>query len=338
MPSDQILDDRMAEALAALAPARESYRSALIATAEEVRGLLATRGATAEARAARTAAELGTFAVGHIDIDRFASLQAAGESIADEEAPRLEAASRTLEALVERGDALHLARLEPGADLRDAVIEALGRAGSAFGAARTVELARAGRYDPAEHEAWLESFPPDRWNRRERELAPPLVVELDGADMRPAGLADVLDGSQKLVLVVRGDSPPAPLARLITPGVLVLQTDEPAQLSVAADASGPAVAALVPAGACRFVHQPDPETGRGRLVVSHMSEGKPKRTLGRISAFQQAEELHLLESLAGAWSGAAPEAAPSRDGGAPVAAADRLAAWILRQSGASGTG
>ena len=96
----------------------------------------------------------------------------------------LEAAARTLRSLLERGTDLYHVRAEPGADLRDAVAHGLGRIGRAFGAARTVELARSGRYDEAVHGGWLDEFPPSLWSGRERALAPALVVEVDGAGTR----------------------------------------------------------------------------------------------------------------------------------------------------------
>ncbi len=71
MPSDKPTDERAASALQVLEKAREDFRSALVATSEELRGLLDAGSATADARAERTAAELGAFAVGHIDIERF---------------------------------------------------------------------------------------------------------------------------------------------------------------------------------------------------------------------------------------------------------------------------
>jgi hypothetical protein len=34
------------------------------------------------------------------------------------------------------------------------------------------------------------------------------VVEVDGGDLQAGGLAEFLDGAQKIVLVVRGPAPP----------------------------------------------------------------------------------------------------------------------------------
>ncbi len=343
MPSDKTTDEHVKRVMDVLTRAREDFHSALVATAEELRGMLDAGSATAEAHAERTAAELGAFAVGHIDIERFASFQESGAPVAESEAPRLEAAARTLQSLVDHEDDLYFVQVAKGADLRDAVASALARAGRSFGAARTVELARSGEFDESMHGGWMDSFPPTLWSRRERDLAPPLVVEIDGADLRPGGLADFLDGEQKIVLVVRGTAPPAALSRLITPGLLVVQTDDPTDLGIVAEAEGPAIAALVPADACRFVHVPAADGGRGRLTVHHMPTEEPKRPLGGISAYQQTEAWRHLAVLAAGWGLTAPEAtAPSGDGAtapAPTAsAADALAAWILRQADISGTG
>ena len=68
MPSDKTTDERVSRAQEVLAKAREEYHSALVATSEELRGLIDAGSATAEAKAERTAAELGSFAVGHIDV------------------------------------------------------------------------------------------------------------------------------------------------------------------------------------------------------------------------------------------------------------------------------
>ena len=343
MPSDKTTDERASRALEILEKAYENFHSVLVATSEELRGLLDDGSASTEARAERTAAELGAFAVGHIDIERFASFQATGEPVAVSVAPRLEAASRTLRSLLERSADLYYVRVEPGADLRDAVSSGLGRAGRAFGAARTVELARSGKYDDAAHGGWLDRFPPALWSRRERDLAPPIVVEVEGADLRPGGLTEFLDGAQKIVLVVRGTAPPAALARLITPGLLVIQAEDPADLALVAETDGPAIAALVTGDACRFVHLPATDGIRGRLSVQHMTASEPKRALGSLSAFQQTEAMRHLAALAGGWGpGATQAVAPSGDGATaplPVAsAADTLAAWILREADMPGTG
>ena len=54
MPSDKATDDRASRALEVLEKAREDFQSALVATSEELRGLLDAGSATDEARAERT--------------------------------------------------------------------------------------------------------------------------------------------------------------------------------------------------------------------------------------------------------------------------------------------
>ena len=93
-------------------------------------------------------------------------------------------------------------------------------------------------------------------------LRPPLVIEVEGQDLRPASMAELLEGGQKIVLVVNGPAAPAPLVRLITPGVTVIQTDDPAELSALGAVAGPGIAALMPEGAAKFMHLP----GKGRVA------------------------------------------------------------------------
>jgi hypothetical protein len=74
-----------------------------------------------------------------------------------------------------------------------------------------------------------------------------------------------------------------------------------------------------------------------------MPAAEPRRALGGISAFQQAEGMRQLAVLSAGWGLATPEpVAPSGDGASAPApagtAADKLAAWILRQADVSGTG
>jgi hypothetical protein len=338
MPSET--DDRALKALEALAGPREAFHSALVATAEEVRGMLEARAGSDVERTTRTTAELGDFAAGRIDIERFGALAERRESLEEDDAAQVERAARTLESLIEREDDLFRARVEPDGDLRDTVESALSEAGRAFGAARSAELARSGRYRAEEHDAWIDHFPPGRWSRRERAVAPPLVVEVQGRDLKTGGLAEFMDGAQKIVLVVSGEAPPAALVRLITPSVFVMQVEGTEALGRLEGVPGPAVAAVVAAGASRFVHVPGANGRAPRLTVEYLPEEEPKQALGALSAFQQAEELRQLMAMAQVVTGSPP--APAAEGvgdataggevGPPSAPADMLAAWILRQA------
>jgi hypothetical protein len=328
-------DDLTLKALAAVAGARDDYRSALIGTVDQLRGLLEAGSGDPDTGLRKAAAELGSFAGGHIDVEKFASLFTTGQSLDEASRVHLERAIETLESLAAREDDLFVARVPKGSDLPAAVSRLLAEAGRAFGAARTAELARTGRFRADDHKGWIDHFPASLWSRREREIAPPLVLRVDGCDLRAGGLADFLDGSQKLVLLVDGAAPAAALVPCVTPGVHVLQTDDPEQLARSGQVDGPAIAALVPAGCARFEHRPGPDGPVGlRLSVAHLPDEEPKRTLGGISAFRQAEELRQLRSLA---AGPAPAfVMPSVDGearSAPATDADLLAAWILHQAG-----
>jgi hypothetical protein len=352
-PSDTGAEERtqLDRARAALESPRERFHSTLVVTADQVRSYLtAHRSTDPDSGVDRVAGELGPFASGRIDPQRFAELVSEAER---SDLVSLEPMERALDALIgliERGDELHFVRVDAGGDLTEAVGRALAEAGRAFGAARVFEAARRGAYDPQTHDAWLASFSFRHWSRAERGLAPPLVIEVDGGDLRAAGLAEFLDGGQKLVLLVEGESPPAPLVRLVSPGVLVLQTDDPAELKRLAAVEGPAVGAIVPEGAGLFAHEPGAEGARGRLEVAYLPDEEPRRRLGSLSAFQQAEELRQLAEMAagavgaagtvGATSESGSGAAPAVTGEEAVTAAaspgddrvDRLAAWLLTQA------
>ncbi len=351
MPSDESTEDVMqttdAEALmrsilVSLAGPMAAFRSAAAEAAEEARAIVAAHG-HATGGSARAAGELGPFAAGRLDSGRFAALF---ERDADLDPVAVSALERAAHVLTEVADLpleAHRAEVAPGGDLLAAAISALARLGRGFGAARVAELARSGRYRAASHDVWLSAFRPARWNRTERRLAPPLVLEVDGQDLRAGSLAELLDGGQKIVLVVRGASPPAPLVRLVTPGVFVLQTSDPSDLARLAVVDGPAIAALLPEDAARFVH--DPASGAmaaERLAVMYLPAGGTRAPLGGYSAAQQAEELAQLSALALAPRRAAAPADrtvpdPAGLAGLPPAdPADRLAAWLLARADLSG--
>ena len=330
MPSD----DRAAQALAALEPRIGRFRAAVTAALEQSGAFLATRDAGATAQVARLAGELGLFASGRVDAARFAAQFGNAGPLADDTRRGVERAIATLEELWDRGNALFTVSVPRGGSLHETVAGALTECGRAFGAALVVEYARQDVLT-SEHESLVYGLPFERWNRAERRLAPPLLVEVEGADLAANGLAAFVDEGSTLVLLVHGACGPAPLARLVTPGVFVMQTADVGALEqLPADA--PAVVALVGAGAATFVH--DPRTGgepRERLRVLSRPDA-PRRAQAGLSAWQQQEELALLDALA--------TSAPAREGAAaehpsdtsetlstdPV---DRLAAWLLAQSG-----
>jgi len=343
MPSDPRID----RAASALAEPLERFQSALATAVEQLRTYLATHRSDEDGGNAAGPALLGPFASGRIDTARFAALVSPQAAVDVMTLGRMERAFEALAAMTSREDPLWRVNVEPGGDLRTAVARALDGIGRAFGAARVAELSRTGRYDDDQHGSLMESLPFSKWNPAERKLAPPLVVHVDGTDLRAAGLVEFLDGALKIVLVVRGDSPPAPLVRLISPGFFVLQTLDGSGLDGMGAWSGPAVAALVSESAARFLH--DPRGGAlltDRIVVDHLPAEEPSRAVGGISAEQQAEDLRQLVALTTVPEAPAPVEAPAPTpvavGTAPVPAAadpvDKLAAWLLSQADGPGTG
>ncbi|HKK07524.1 MAG TPA: hypothetical protein VKA44_01420 [Gemmatimonadota bacterium] len=333
MPSEQ----RVESALTSFRGPLEAFRSVVARAVDEVRGELERSRRPAAADAAGE--ELGALASRLMDPARFGGLFAR-DVVLDPGAARLmEAAHEALAGLDAADERAFVETVGPEGDLRDAVETGLARLGAAFGAARAAELAREGSAGAEAAAGDLRSFPPARWNRAERALAPPLVVVTPGTALRGGTLSGFLDGAQKLVLVVEGSAPPAPLVRLITPGTFVLQTEDPAELERSAAFDGPAVAALFPegSGAACFAH--DPGAGpalAARLAVRTLPAAESLRPVGPISAAQQAEELAQLATLAATAGGEAGAPSTNGDhapeGGDAAEPADRLAAWLLRQA------
>ncbi|MGD2123142.1 MAG: hypothetical protein PVJ76_15420 [Gemmatimonadota bacterium] len=333
MPSDE----RVIQALEFLADAKETFVSSVAMSAEEVRGILERERGANENPQVKLAHELGPFAAGRIDLDRLAPFVGANEKLDSEKLKEVRAAYEALLAVKKAGDDAFVAKVPLDGYFRGTVFAALGKVGTAFGAARAVEWAVYDLAHPESVEDVLEKFPPNQWNQAERRCAPPLVVEVEGQDLRPGSLAELLEGSQKIALVVNGPAAPAPLVRLITPGVTVVQTDDPAELSALARVDGPGIGALMPDGCAKFIHS----AGGGkslheRLSVSFLPEKEPKRALGGISVFQQVEELRQLAALT-----ASVEATPAvgAEAGSERPAMDdagQLASWLIHQANFSG--
>jgi hypothetical protein len=340
MPSE----DRIQRALDALAAPREAFRSAVAGAVAEIGARIEAQRVQPEGRVNRIQLELGNFAGGRIDSTRFASIFGTAETLDPNALARLERAHETLRHLLDRGDALFTVPVPPGADLLPAVGRALSEAGRAFGAARDVEMARTGQAANGGFGEHVGGFAYRRWNRAEREIAPPLVVEVDGGDAQVGGLAELMNGRQKIVLVLRGPAPPAPLARLISPGVFVMQTTDPQDLDLLGSVDGPAIAALVPAACARFVHRPGAAESWQRFERVELPGQEPRSPIGTFTVFQQSEQIGLLRALSdrpAATAGsppaeAAPLAAAAAAPTAPADPADKLAAWLLSQTDLSG--
>jgi hypothetical protein len=327
MPSDE----RRERASSVLEDQRNVFRSALGTTVDQIDHYLAEHGQSANGGSVRAAEELGPFAAGRIDVDRFAQLFRTA-TLDGRVRETIERARDTIAELAGRNSELFQVTVKNGADLGSAVARALEEIGRAFVAARVFDLARTGGYKDRKHSRSLGSFPFSQWNSRERSMAPPLMVTVDGADLDCATLAKFMDGSTHIVLLVQGDAPPAPLVRLITPGTFVLQTHDGAGLDRFTEWDGPAIAAWMPEPAARFAH--DPSAGRkpaDRLTVDHTPDEKSLRSVGGTSVFQQLEELKQLELLATATTALAAPAALAA-AAAAAAPADKLAAWLLQQA------
>lgn len=332
MPSDP----RTAQALSALAQPIAEFRTLVETALAQADALLAAQTATPDDQAAGARQALGLFAASRIDAAAFAALFPMARRVDVAGLEALRRATALLQAVRARGDDLFVVNVPPGGRLGAMVGAALSAAGRAFGAVMLTELVRGGRYEPDEHDRLLDDVEFPNWTKAERRVAPPLVVEVDGADLHAGAITDFLDGREKLVLVVRGACGPAALARCITPGTLVLQTADGTGLDRVASFDGPAIAALVPEEAAIFLH--DPLAGREpwqRLVVQRLPE-PPRRGIRGLSAFQMAQDLSLLGDLA-----RTPFAVPAGGGaGTPAVGAadavDRLASWLIGQSGLDG--
>jgi hypothetical protein len=321
MPSEPQLKtpDRAAGARQALQPARDRYRSILAATVEQVRVLL--RNANANGAGAPEPVDM-------IDLSRFNALKPAPRAQDASVGEPIAHAFDVLTDLLSAGYAAFEVEVDADRSLRETVDARLTSLGRAFGAARVIELAQAGRYDDEEHAGLLQGLAFEHWNAAEREVAPPLVVHVSGDKLLAVALADYLDGNVQMVLVARGDAPLAPLAPLITPHRLVVQAVEPDALAPVGRHKGPAIAALLPDSCARFVH--DPAAGGSyfeRLVVEALPDVAQPRAIGQTSAAAQVDALAHLAALTSVTVESAPDAEI-----APQDAEARLAAWLLKQA------
>ena len=326
MPSD---DPRVQIALEVLAGPIAEFRAAIAGALAQAEGVQADASADPEARAARARAELGVFAEGRIDPRAFAARVARVPPAGAPASAALARAVSVLRAVLDRGEQLLAIEVPSGGDPAAAIGATLEQVGRAFGAIQLAELVRSGRYDAQEPDPLLAATDFRRWNRAERRFAPPLVVSVDGADLHAAPLSEFCDGRAKLLVVVRGPCAPAPLVRLITPGTLVLQTVDRAGLEYFAGFQGPAVAALVPQGAARFLH--DPAGGKEswqRLSVLELP-APPRHALGGASVWQMTEDLQQLAALARTPFSIPVAGAPASAALGESDAVDRLTSWLL---------
>lgn len=316
MPSDE----RKGIALDAIRPRAELFRSAVATASDQVRGLLAGSGNAADDQAVA----LGFFAQGKVDINRFASFAPKVARIDTAAEAPIRAAHEVLTSLLAEGDELFVLKLEESKELGHQVGIRLALIGRAFAAARVIELAKCGAYKEDKHAATLEKFPFSQWNSSERALAPALVIELSGADFKPSAIVPFLDAHIKFVFNLDGDAPAAALSRVVSPTVFVQQETGNAALEAFSAFDGIAVAALLPANAVSFVHDPSAGTAtHDRFVSVVFPKEVKKRTIGGLSPTQQAEDYALLKSLI---------VAPVATGDAASDPAGKLSAWLLSQT------
>ena len=134
MPSDS----RTAHVLAALADQRTRFRSAVSAAHDQMAGYLAAHRARTHGHAQVVARELGRFAAGRIDAERFGAMFADAHSLTAENAERVERLVGVLAELLAEGDELFTCEVPAGGDLHADVERAIAQAGRVFAAAADV--------------------------------------------------------------------------------------------------------------------------------------------------------------------------------------------------------
>lgn len=331
MPSDMPL----ALALAALARPIAEFHALVGDAIVQGETVLAAQRADAGQRAAAASLSLGHFADSRIDAGRFAALFPSVPALAPDAVAALEHALLVLRGVQVRGDDFFVVDVPTGGRFGAALERAYEMFGVALGAVLMEEQIRAGGYESSQ-ERLLRTQYFRTWSSAERRAAPPLVILVDGSDLQPGPVLDYTDGREKIVLVIRGASAPAPLARCISPSTFVLQTVDGSGLDRLAAYEGPAVAAIVPESAAAFMH--DPAGGREpwqRLTVQHLPDA-PKRAIGGQSVWQMTQDLRVLASLA-----TTPFIVPAPAGGEAARAvgaddaAARIAAWLVQQASPS---
>jgi hypothetical protein len=319
-------DERVVAALSALRPQIALFRFAVSGTLERAGSTLASESGPSQTRVA-----LGDFAGGRIDPDRFAMVSSGSGPLDVIGRVVVERATEVLESLLRDGDEEFVVDVHPGTSPAEAIRARMATLGSAFGAAALVELVRRRTYDLVQHGLPFEGHPFEKWTAGERKLAPPLVIRLDGRDLDAFELAPLIDGCVRLILLVDGPCAPAPLARLISPGVFVAQAGDMKVLDKLTDLDAPAVIAVMKGKEARFIH--DPRAGSAtwqRIEVTHMPDTHPRKSLGARSALQQRDDLAHLKALV------EQPVLPANAADALVGAADatdKIAAWLIGQAG-----
>ena len=323
-------DEQISSALSAVRPQLDVFRFAVSSTLERAKAML-----TADSGSSLAGAALGNFASGRIDPDRFAMISAGSAPLDSVGRTVVERAVELLEPLLAGGDAEFVVNVKTGTSPGTAIRARLTKLGSVFAAATLIELVRRRVYDPSQRILSFGGHPFEKWNAGERKIAPPLVVCLDGADLDAFELAPLLDGCVRLVLVLNGHCAPAPLARLISPGVFVAQASDAEVLAKLTELDAPSIVAMMNGAEARFVH--DPRGGAAiwqRLQVASIPTVIPRKPIGSRSGWQQRDDLAHLEALSKQPLPPAPliNESSALNGNATTDPAERLADWLLDQS------
>jgi hypothetical protein len=317
-------EERSANALDAVRPRIDQFKAALVVTADHIGGLLSGAGSAKKDQDEA----LGFFAKGKMNLDAFANFARQGATLEPEAEAPIKAALAVIKDLAAQGDDLFIIKAEPGKGLGHQLSVRLAKIGTAFAAARVVDMAKNGAYKEDKHAATLKRFPYAGWNSSERAMAPALVVEVGGEDFKPSAVVPLLDTNMKIVFNVTGDAPAAALSRVISPAVFVQQETGDGNLDAFKAFKGIAVAAFLPETAVSFTHDPSAgSTTYERFASITFPKEVRKRAIGGISPAQQAEDYTLLESLS-----VPPEIA----GEAATDKAGKLSAWLLSQTDLSG--
>ncbi|HEY6088172.1 MAG TPA: hypothetical protein VD771_00125 [Gemmatimonadaceae bacterium] len=324
-------DERVAAALSALRPRVAAFRFAVSGALERARSTLASESGPGQARNT-----LGDFGGRLIDPERFAMISSGAGPLDAVARAAVGRAADVLEGLLCAGDEEFVVDVAAGASLAAAIRGRLTTLGSVFSAAALIQLVRRRMYDQMQCGSLLDGHPFERWSAAERKFAPPLVVCVDGGDLDPFALAPLIDGWVRLILLVGEPSTAAPLARLVSPGAFVAQSGDMKVLERIADFDGPAVIAVMNGQEARFVH--DPRAGPTmwqRIDVTHIPDAQPRKALGVRSAWQQRDDLSHLKALIEqpALASNSTEAPVAAAAGSGINPAERLAAWLLEQSG-----
>ena len=155
MPSDA----RLPRALDALAEHRARYRSAVAAAHDQMAGYLAAHRARTHGHAQTAAKELGRFAAGRIDAERFGALFTESHALTVDTTERVERLVGVLAELLAEGDALFTCEVPPGGDVRAAVDGTIAQAGRVFGVVLAFQALKTGTYRPERHDAGVLAFP-----------------------------------------------------------------------------------------------------------------------------------------------------------------------------------